>query len=183
MSHSCLDNITNPLWHDNGCLLWGRGAVIWNILVAVIYSNIFKKTSQDKNKTQWVGGSWWWELALSQISAHSGEIWLRSNEGISRISSRSPITTSKMFHITVPWHHSKHPLSCHNGFVMLSRQLCDITMDWWRCHWYQTIMWQTAWIFYTRSRKTWIFYTRSWWWENMDISSQKLNLATYHRIM
>ncbi len=61
--------------------------------------------------------------------------------------SRSPITASKMFHITAPWHHSKHPLSCHNGFVMLSRQLCDVTIDWWHCHWYQTIMWQTTWIF------------------------------------
>ncbi len=68
--------------------------------------------------------------------------------------SRSPITASIMFHITAPWCHSKHPLSYHNGFVMLSRQLCDITMDWWCCHWYQTIIWQTAWIFYTRSRKT-----------------------------
>ncbi len=91
-----------------------------------------------------------------------------------------------MFHMTAPWHHSKHPgkhlLSCHNWFVMLSRQLCDITMDWWRCHWYQTIMLQTAWILYTRSRKTWIFYIRSRWWENMDISTQKLNLGTYHRI-
>ncbi len=35
--------------------------------------------------------------------------------------SRSLITASKMFHITAPWCHSKHPLSCHNGFVMLSR--------------------------------------------------------------
>ncbi len=79
-------------------------------------------------------------------------------------SSRSTITASKMFHITAPWCHNKHPLSCHNGFVMLSRQLYhvyDITMEWWHCHWYQTIMWQTAWIFYTRSRKTWILYTRS----------------------
>ncbi len=126
--------------------------------------------------------------------------WISANEGISWIKIHpltvfcflsydvflnifEYITASKMFHITAPWHHSKYPLSCHNGFMMFSRQLGDITMDWWRCHWYQTIMWQTAWIFYTRSRKTWIFYTRSWWWENMDISSQKLNLATYHRIM
>ncbi len=75
-------------------------------------------------------------------------------------SSRSPITASKMFHITAPWRHSKHPFSYHNGFVMLSMQLCDVTMDWLRCHWYQRIMWQTAWIFYAKSRKTWIFYTR-----------------------
>ncbi len=27
----------------------------------------------------------------------------------------SLITASKLFHITAPWHHSKHPLSCHNG--------------------------------------------------------------------
>ncbi len=40
--------------------------------------------------------------------------------------SRSPITASKMFHITAPWPQSKHPLSCHNGFVMLSRQLFAI---------------------------------------------------------
>ncbi len=44
-------------------------------------------------------------------------------------------------------HHSKHPLSCHNGYVMLSRQLCDITMGRWHCHWHQIIMWPTAWIF------------------------------------
>ncbi len=80
--------------------------------------------------------------------------------------------------MTAPWHHSKHPLSCLNSFEMLSMQLCDVTMDWWCCHWYQTIMWQTAWIFYTRSKKTWIFYTRSRWWENMDISTKKLDLLT-----
>ncbi len=30
------------------------------------------------------------------------------------------ITTSTMFHITPPWHHSKHSFSCHNCQVMLS---------------------------------------------------------------
>ncbi len=37
--------------------------------------------------------------------------------------------------------------------VTVFGQLCNITMGRWHCHWYQTIMWPTAWIFYTRSRK------------------------------
>ncbi len=76
-------------------------------------------------------------------------------------SSRSPITASKMFNITTPWCHSKHLLSCHNGFVMLSRQLCDVTVDLWCCHWYQTIMWQS----FTQDPgggKTWIFQLKNW---------------------
>ncbi len=72
--------------------------------------------------------------------------------------SSSIIIVSKIFHITVWWHHSKHPLWCHNRYVMLSGQLHNVTMGGWHCHWYQTIMWPTAWIFHTRSRKTWIFY-------------------------
>ncbi len=178
------------------------------------YSHTDKLLHWHLDKTQLVGGSWWWD---PWIGSQPNISWVRrektwdpmkgSHESRSTHSlgfvfilwcffeyisskiiyfylkyyglflysksSRSPITASKMFHITAPWHHSKHPLSYHNEFVMLSRQLCDVTMD---CHWYQTIMWQTAWIFYTRSRKTWIFYTRFRWWENMDISTQKLNL-------
>ncbi len=76
-------------------------------------------------------------------------------------SRRSPIKAIKTFHITAPWNHNKHPLLWDNGYVMLSKQLGDITMGRWCCHWYQTIMWPTAWIFYTRSRNTWILYSRS----------------------
>ncbi len=152
-----------------------------------------------------MGGSWWWDPMTGSHESRSTYslgfvfiLWCFFEYISSKIvyfylkyyglflyskSSRSSITASKMFHITAPWCHSKHPLSCHNGFVILSRQLCDVTVDWWRCHWYQTIMWQTAWIFYARSRKTWIFYTRSRWWENMDILTPKLILATHHRIM
>ncbi len=172
------------------------------------------------DKTQLVGGSWWWDSWIGSQPAHSLEIWLRSNEGSSWIKIHPlnrvlflscdvflNIFLVKLFifiwntmdyffilkvvgapsqqekcSISLP-NDSKRPLSCHNEFVMLSRQLCDVTMDWWRCHWYQTIKWQTACIFYTRSRNPWIFYTRSRWWENMDISTQKHNLATYYRIM
>ncbi len=63
----------------------------------------------------------------------------------------SLITASKMFHICASWCQSKYPLSCHNGYMM-SGQLRNITMGMWHCHWYQTIMWPTAWIFYTRSQ-------------------------------
>ncbi len=33
---SCLDNITYPLSHNNGCLMWRHGTVIWNVLIAVM---------------------------------------------------------------------------------------------------------------------------------------------------
>ncbi len=59
-------------------------------------------------------------------------------------SSSSFITASKMFHIISPWHHRKHPLTCHNGYMTLYRQLHNITMGRWHCHWYQTIMWPTC---------------------------------------
>ncbi len=35
-SHSCLDNVTYPLWQDDGCSLWCHGAVIWNVWLVVI---------------------------------------------------------------------------------------------------------------------------------------------------
>ncbi len=61
--------------------------------------------------------------------------------------SSSFITTRKMFDITAPWHHSKQPLLWDNGYVMMSKQLGDITMGRWHCHWYQT-----TWILYQWSR-------------------------------
>ncbi len=42
----------------------------------------------------------------------------------------------------------------------------------WCCHGYQTITWQPAWIFHTRSKL----------WENTDTSPQNLNPAIHHRI-
>ncbi len=64
-----------------------------DIVHCISDGNIFIKPSQDKNKTQWVSGSWFmrslhWISAKSLICAvHSWDIWLRSNSGIS--SSRS----------------------------------------------------------------------------------------------
>ncbi len=73
----------------------------------------------------------------------------------------SLITANKIYHIPAPWYHSKHPLSCHNGYVTLSGLLYDVTMVRWRCHWYHVIKKSISWIIYTRYRKTWTFYTRS----------------------
>ncbi len=67
-------------------------------------------------------------------------------------SSSSLITASKMFYITAPWCHTKHPLSYHNGLGDIV-WTTKITMGKWHCRWYQTIMWPTAWIFHTESRK------------------------------
>ncbi len=76
-----INDVTYPLSDHNRCLLWHHEAVISNILLAMMRlstntftikkqfivsqmkinnfnGNVFIKTSQDKNKTQWVTGSW-----------------------------------------------------------------------------------------------------------------------------
>ncbi len=112
------------------------------------------------------------ELDLIHIS-HECASWMTELPEIQwmvliiKINSSSLVTASKMFHIAAPRCHSKHPLSCHNWYVMLFGQRHNFTMGRWHMHWYQTITWPT----------------KSRLYENIDILPQTLDISTHNRII